>query len=192
MPDTEGRDENSSGAGAPPIDHAAESPAVLTGDGWDVYFNPGFCGGTIQPGFVIHWQRRWYRTKHRVNPVHRADVLSKEDAQTIKAALPRLMYGNVSFHAYLRRTRKTWLEIPFFDVAALKQAADVAAEEQDKPSSVCTSSPALQAEVERLREGLETINRLTYPGNRTLDEMMRDMGLACDIARSLLKRSTEV
>jgi hypothetical protein len=36
---------------------------------------------------------------------------------------------------------------------------------------------------------LGTINRLTSPGNRTFDELMRDMGLACDIARAALTKA---
>ena len=36
------------------------------------------------------------------------------------------------------------------------------------------------------RKALEAINKYTSPGNRTLDEMIRDMGYACDIARAAL------
>jgi hypothetical protein len=39
----------------------------------------------------------------------------------------------------------------------------------------------------KLREALEEVNRLTSPGNRTFDEMIRDTGLACDIARAALR-----
>jgi hypothetical protein len=35
----------------------------------------------------------------------------------------------------------------------------------------------------RLEGALEGIARLTAPGNRTFDEVIRDMGLACDRAR---------
>ena len=41
-------------------------------------------------------------------------------------------------------------------------------------------------EIERLRGKLATISLITSPGNRTLDEMMRDMGMACDMARAAL------
>lgn len=42
------------------------------------------------------------------------------------------------------------------------------------------------AEVERLREKLGVIQRITAAGTRTLDEMIRDMGYANDCARAAL------
>ena len=37
-------------------------------------------------------------------------------------------------------------------------------------------------------EALESINRILSPGNRTLDEMLRDMGYATDVARAALAK----
>jgi hypothetical protein len=88
-------------------------------DGWDVYFTPGFCGGTIQPGYVIRYRNRWYRTKHRVDPMSRRDVLTDEQAATIKANLPKLPNGNAKFHAYLRAMRKNYTDVPLFDMQKL-------------------------------------------------------------------------
>ena len=44
----------------------------------------------------------------------------------------------------------------------------------------------LAARVAELEAGLQAINRLTSAGNRTWNEMLRDMNLACDTARALL------
>lgn len=80
--------------------------------GWDVYFQPGFCGGLIQPGFVVRWGGRWYRTKNRTNPTDRTDVLSAHDASVITLTLPRLEFGNSKFHEYLTRSGKKWSDVP--------------------------------------------------------------------------------
>lgn len=42
------------------------------------------------------------------------------------------------------------------------------------------------AALDAMREALESINRITSAGNRTLDEMIRDMGYANDRARAAL------
>ena len=42
----------------------------------------------------------------------------------------------------------------------------------------------LRQQVEAKTDSLKAINRLTSAGDRTLDQMIRDMGLACDIARA--------
>lgn len=41
-------------------------------------------------------------------------------------------------------------------------------------------------EIERLRRTLESIAKGLAPGNRNLDQMIRDMTLCCDIARAAL------
>lgn len=48
-------------------------------------------------------------------------------------------------------------------------------------------SPSPAVRDGKLREALETIGRRTDPGNRTFDEMIRDMGLANDLARAALR-----
>ena len=87
--------------------------------GWDAYFTPSFCGGTTQPGYVIYWRGRWWRTPHRVDPSNRAEFLRKEDADKIKARLPRLSQGNALFGAYLHRTGRAWSDVPLFPLADL-------------------------------------------------------------------------
>lgn len=47
----------------------------------------------------------------------------------------------------------------------------------------------LIAAAPELYAALESINRLTSPGNRTLDDFIRDCGLACDIARAALAKA---
>lgn len=42
-----------------------------------------------------------------------------------------------------------------------------------------------------LEQALRAINVLTSPGNRTLDELIRDMGYACDRARAALGENNE-
>jgi len=42
------------------------------------------------------------------------------------------------------------------------------------------------ATIERLTRTLQSINRMLSPGSRTMDEMLRDMGCACDCARAAL------
>ena len=42
------------------------------------------------------------------------------------------------------------------------------------------------ATILRLTCTLQSINRMLSPGNRTMDELMRDMGYACDSARAAL------
>lgn len=44
----------------------------------------------------------------------------------------------------------------------------------------------LRAENKRMRELLTSINRCTSPGSRNLDQLVRDMGLACDLSRTAL------
>jgi hypothetical protein len=46
----------------------------------------------------------------------------------------------------------------------------------------------LLAELKATEETLSTINRLTSPGSRTLDDMWHDMGYACDFARERLAK----
>lgn len=43
--------------------------------------------------------------------------------------------------------------------------------------------PRAITEVQRLREKMGTLARVLAPGNRTLDDMIRDIRIACDIAR---------
>jgi hypothetical protein len=43
-----------------------------------------------------------------------------------------------------------------------------------------------EREVKELRKALESIGRMSYPGNRTLDDFMRDMGYINDRTRALL------
>lgn len=40
-----------------------------------------------------------------------------------------------------------------------------------------------------LLEAMESINRMISPGSRTFDEMIRDMGYACDRARAAISRA---
>lgn len=46
---------------------------------------------------------------------------------------------------------------------------------------------AAYAKIGRLRELLKSIERTTAPGSRTLDDLIRDMGFANDLARTALK-----
>ena len=39
-------------------------------------------------------------------------------------------------------------------------------------------------------EALKAINVCLSPGNRTFDEMIRDCGLACDVARTAIAKAT--
>jgi hypothetical protein len=57
----------------------------------------------------------------------------------------------------------------------------------------CDTAPLVQAfaahriaATAKLVDALEAINRLISPGSRTFDEMIRDMGYACDTARAAL------
>jgi hypothetical protein len=63
--------------------------------------------------------------------------------------------------------------------------------EEDCPNvallEVCNEENAEQAvTIERLTRTLHSIARTLSPGNRTMDELMRDMGYACDSARAAL------
>lgn len=49
----------------------------------------------------------------------------------------------------------------------------------------------LRAENERLREVLETVAKVTSPGTRNIDQMLRDMTIACNCARAALSRTAE-
>jgi hypothetical protein len=56
--------------------------------------------------------------------------------------------------------------------------------EADANARLIAAAPELLA-------ALKSINRLTSPGNRTLDDFMRDMDLACDISRAAIAKATE-
>jgi len=46
------------------------------------------------------------------------------------------------------------------------------------------------ATIAELLEALKSINIMTSPGNRTLDQLIRDMGYACDRARAAIAKAT--
>lgn len=46
-------------------------------------------------------------------------------------------------------------------------------------------------QIERLTRSLQSINRMLSPSDRTMDELMRDMGYACDCARAALTKETQ-
>ena len=50
---------------------------------------------------------------------------------------------------------------------------------------------ALRTRVARLEAALNAINRMTSAGNRTLDELCRDMSYANDCARAALKDESQ-
>ena len=51
---------------------------------------------------------------------------------------------------------------------------------------------ALQRSHDACVKALKTINRLTSPGNRTLDDFIRDTNFACDIARAALANAEKL
>lgn len=69
-------------------------------------------------------------------------------------------------------------------------------EAHEKAAALIAAAPETAAERDRLKEinaellaTLESINRCTSPGSRTVDGLMRDMGLACDIARAAIAKA---
>lgn len=51
---------------------------------------------------------------------------------------------------------------------------------------------AQQSLIRELGDKLQSINRILSPGHRTLDDLLRDMGYACDVARCAIEKLPKV
>ena len=85
-----------------------------------------------------------------------------------------------------RENAMIWVgEVERLHNKVIKQAATIAALElrlSDQHATIVRDA----ATIEQLRGKLTSINRMLSPGSRTMDELMRDMGYACDCARAAL------
>lgn len=55
--------------------------------------------------------------------------------------------------------------------------------------SIADALAASDERIAALEDKMQTVARICAPGSRTLDELCRDMGYACDIAHSQVSRS---
>jgi hypothetical protein len=91
----------------------------------------------------------------------------------------RYLRGTAMTHTDLAALAKAWETAVDSYQLGIMPADDVKAAHTAFHAAVAANA----AEIERLRDVLVHIAAVLAPGNRTMDEMLRDMGYACDVAR---------